>query len=52
MTPTEKYHAKHLHKAIKGAGTSEDVLVEILFTHSYDEILKIAAAYESSNVFI
>lgn len=50
MMPTEFHCAKQLHKAMKGAGTNEDVLVEILFSRSYDEIAKIAFAYESCNL--
>ena len=48
MTPRNKYLAQHLYKAIKGIGTSEDVLVEILFSCPYEEIVNVAAAYESS----
>jgi Annexin len=51
MLPTEEYCAKQLHKAMKGAGTNEDVLVEILCSRPYDEIVKIATAYETSNVY-
>jgi annexin A7/11 len=52
MMPKDKYLAKHLRKAIKGIGTSDDVLVEILCAYSYDELMKIAATYKSSNVYI
>lgn len=48
ITPPDKYIAKQLYKAFQGIGTSEDVLVEILFSRSYEEIVNIAAAYESS----
>lgn len=47
MMPTDEYCAKQLHKAMKGAGTDENVLVEILCSRPYDEIQKIAAAYET-----
>ena len=47
LTPTDKYLAKHLHKAIKNK--SYDVLVEILCSRPYDEIEKIITAYEDSN---
>ncbi|XP_059352984.1 annexin B10-like isoform X1 [Daphnia carinata] len=46
MLPTDEYCAKQLHKAMKGIGTNEDVLVEILCSRPYDEIVQIAAAYE------
>lgn len=49
MMPTDEYCAKQLNKAIKGAGTSEDILVEILCSRPYDEIQRISAAYETSN---
>lgn len=47
MMPTDEYCAKQLNKAIKGAGTSEDILVEILCSRPYDEIQRISAAYET-----
>lgn len=50
MMPTAEYCAKQLHKAMKGAGTDEDILVEILCSRPYDEIVQIAAAYQESNV--
>ena len=50
MMPTDEYCAKQLHKAMKGAGTDENILVEILCSRPYDEIQKIAAAYETSNI--
>jgi len=46
MLPTELYLAKQLKKAMRGAGTDEDVLVEILCSRSYQEVQRIAAAYE------
>ncbi|XP_032778127.2 annexin B10 isoform X4 [Daphnia magna] len=46
MLPTDEYCAKQLYKAMKGIGTSDDVLVEILCSRPYDEIVQIAAAYE------
>lgn len=52
MLPTDEYCAKQLHKAMKGAGTNEDVLVEILCSRPYDEIVKIAAAYETSKIYL
>lgn len=48
MFPTNHYCAKQLHKAMKGiVRIKEDVLVEILCSRSYEEIEKIAAAYQS-----
>lgn len=47
MMPTAEYCAKQCHKAIKGAGTNEDILVEILCSRPYDEIQQIAAAYQN-----
>lgn len=49
MTPTAKYCAAALYKAMKGAGTDEDVLVEILSTRSTKEIKKIVAAYDEGD---
>ena len=48
MMPTVEYCAKQCHKAIKGLGTNEDLLVEILCSRPADEIKEIAAAYEES----
>ena len=50
MMPTEFHCAKQLHKAMKGIGTNEDVLVEILSSRGHDEIARIAVAYESCNI--
>jgi len=46
MLPTVEYCAKLCHKAMKGAGTDEDILVEVLCSRTADEIKEIAAAYE------
>lgn len=46
MMPTVEYCAKQCHKAIKGLGTNEDLLVEILCSRPADEVKEIAAAYE------
>lgn len=51
MLPTDEYCAKQLYKAMKGIGTSDDVLVEILCSRPYDEIVQIAAAYEKRNIY-
>lgn len=45
LTPLE-YDVEELHRAMKGTGTDESSLVEILCTRSNDEILKIKAAYK------
>ncbi|XP_022111170.1 uncharacterized protein LOC110990467 isoform X2 [Acanthaster planci] len=47
MTP-EKYDAYQLHKAIKGLGTDEAVLIEILCTRSNASIDAIKSAYETA----
>jgi annexin A7/11 len=51
MMPPEVHCAKLLNKAMKGVGTNEDVLVEVLFSRPYDEITRIALAYECCNIF-
>jgi len=48
MLPTADYCAKQLHKAMKGAGTDEETLVEVLCSRSSEEIMQIAAAYEDA----
>jgi len=47
MMATPHYCAKQLHKAMKGAGTDEETLVEILCSRSHQEVLQIATAYET-----
>ncbi|XP_038071685.1 double zinc ribbon and ankyrin repeat-containing protein 1-like [Patiria miniata] len=47
MTP-EKFDAYQLHKAIKGLGTDEAVLIEILCTRSNASIDAIKSAYETA----
>jgi len=45
MMSTAAYCAKQAHKAIKGAGTDEETLVEVVCSRSREEVLQIAAAY-------
>ena len=45
MMPTAGYCAKQAHKAMKGAGTDEETLVEIVCSRSREEVIGIAAAY-------
>lgn len=46
MTPIYDYLASELHRAMAGAGTDEEVLIEILCTREGDEIYRICEAYE------
>ncbi|XP_051897613.1 annexin A5-like isoform X2 [Pristis pectinata] len=46
MLPPDHYDAKELHDALKGAGTSEDVLIEILASRRNAQIRQIVAAYK------
>lgn len=46
MMPSFGFCAKQLHKAMKGGGTDEETLVEILCSRTNEEVKDIAAAYE------
>jgi len=46
MMSTVEYCAKQLHKAMKGGGTDEETLVEILCSRTNEEVKRIADAYE------
>mmetsp|Transcript_5263 Transcript_5263/g.6031 ORF Transcript_5263/g.6031 Transcript_5263/m.6031 type:complete len:327 (-) Transcript_5263:115-1095(-) len=47
VTPLAALDAKYLHKAIKGLGTDENVLTEILCTRSPNELLQIEREYQT-----
>jgi annexin A7/11 len=47
MTPTIVFLARELHFSMKGAGTDEALLIEILATRSNADIKAIRAAYET-----
>ncbi|XP_068225876.1 annexin B11-like [Palaemon carinicauda] len=46
MTPMDRYLAMELHRAMDGAGTDEDVLIEILCTRDNASLREISKAYE------
>lgn len=46
MTPLDEFLAQEIKRAIKGIGTDENILIEILCTRSNAEINAIKAAYE------
>lgn len=48
MTPTIQFLAEELRWSMKGAGTDESVLIELLCARSNNEIKAVKAAYETS----
>ncbi|KAF2898435.1 hypothetical protein ILUMI_07740 [Ignelater luminosus] len=46
VLPPDEYLCKHLHKAMAGAGTEEETLIEILCSKNNDEICQIVETYE------
>ncbi|KAK1904295.1 Annexin A5 [Dissostichus eleginoides] len=46
MTPPVSYDASQLHKALKGAGTDDEVLIEILASRTGEQITNIVKAYK------
>ncbi|XP_076005369.1 annexin A5a [Genypterus blacodes] len=46
MTPPVLYDATKLHKAIKGAGTDDDVLIEILASRTGEEMKDVIKVYK------
>uniref|UniRef100_A0AAY4BHL1 Annexin n=1 Tax=Denticeps clupeoides TaxID=299321 RepID=A0AAY4BHL1_9TELE len=49
MTPPASYDANELHKALKGAGTDDKVLIEILPSRTSEEINAIVKAYKKDH---
>lgn len=50
MRPWDEYLCKQLNKAMDGAGTDEEALVEILCTRENDEIQQLVETYERSKI--
>uniref|UniRef100_A0A3Q0SGQ3 Annexin n=1 Tax=Amphilophus citrinellus TaxID=61819 RepID=A0A3Q0SGQ3_AMPCI len=46
MTPSVLYDASQLHKALKGAGTEDEVLIEILASRTGEQIKEITKVYK------
>ncbi|KAL2077635.1 hypothetical protein ACEWY4_027139 [Coilia grayii] len=49
MTPPASYDANELHKAIKGAGTDDNVLIEILASRTPEQMKEIIKAYKKDH---
>uniref|UniRef100_A0AAR2K9S5 Annexin n=1 Tax=Pygocentrus nattereri TaxID=42514 RepID=A0AAR2K9S5_PYGNA len=49
MSPPRVYDADQLHKAIKGAGTNDKVLIEILASRTSEQLKEIVKAYKKGN---
>jgi annexin A7/11 len=49
MDPPVDYLCKQLHKAMKGMGTDEQSIVEIICSRNNKEIKEIVTAYERCN---
>ncbi|XP_033949048.1 annexin A5a isoform X1 [Pseudochaenichthys georgianus] len=47
MTPPVSYDASQLHKALKGIGTEDEVLIEILASRTGEQITNIVKAYKN-----
>uniref|UniRef100_A0A3B4ZFY4 Annexin n=1 Tax=Stegastes partitus TaxID=144197 RepID=A0A3B4ZFY4_9TELE len=50
MTPPVSYDASKLHKALKGAGTDDEVLIEILASRTGEQIKDIIKVYKKGDV--
>lgn len=46
LTPYAEADAKYLYEAMKGLGTNEKALMEVLFNRSFEEILEIKNAFQ------
>lgn len=51
VTPPAVFDAKQLKKSMKGAGTNEDALTEILTTRTSRQMKEISQAYYTSILF-
>lgn len=51
MAPAE-YDAYQLRKAVKGLGTDEDVLIEILCTRSNAQLKEVIRVYKESKLYL
>lgn len=52
MAEPDQYLCQELNKAFDGAGTNENVLVEILCTKTNDEVKRLVEVYEESKYYI